>query len=86
LESNQATTDVNVKGMKAKMDVHEEKMEAAIHFTWVELEIVKYRVEDILSCVHQKTQGLHKENTDKTQVGLQAVKGDITDTRIFSRP
>jgi hypothetical protein len=37
-------------------------------------------VEHILSCVDQKTQGLHKEltkKTDKTQVDLQVVKMSI---------
>lgn len=37
-------------------------MEAAVHPIRFELEeTIKHRVEDVLSCVYQTTQGLHKE-------------------------
>jgi hypothetical protein len=52
------------------------KLEAAIHSIRSE-ETIKHRVEYVLSCVHQKTQCLRKELTEKineTQVDLQAVK------------
>lgn len=70
-----------------------------MHFIQSKLEeTIKHRVEDVLSCVNQTTQGLHEELTDisETQIDLQVVKtfidmwtgslqGDITDTRIFTR-
>jgi hypothetical protein len=60
--------------MKAKMDICQEKMEAAIHSIQFKLEeTIKHWVEDILSRVEQKTQGLYKELTEKideTQVDL----------------
>jgi hypothetical protein len=66
---------------KAKMDIHQEKVEATIHSIRSELEeTIKHRVEDVLSCVAQKTQILGKElneNIDETQVGLQAVKTSL---------
>jgi hypothetical protein len=64
----------------SRMDIHQEKMEVAIHSIWSKIEIIKHRVEDVLSCVDQKTQGLHKELTEKfdeTQVDLQAVKTSL---------
>jgi hypothetical protein len=64
--------------MKAKMDIYQEKMEAAIHFIWTKLE------ETIdTSCVDQKTEGLHKEldeKIDETQMSLQAVKTSLQET------
>jgi hypothetical protein len=52
--------------MEAKTDIPQEKMEVAIHSIRSELEeTIKYRVEDVLACVDQKTQGLHKELTEK---------------------
>jgi hypothetical protein len=52
--------------MKAKTDIHHEKMEAAIHSIWSKVEeTIKYQVEDVLSCVVQKMQGLCKEQTEK---------------------
>jgi hypothetical protein len=46
--------------MKVKMDIHHEKIEAAIRFIWFELDkAIKHRVEDILLC--------------ETQVDLQTV-------------
>jgi hypothetical protein len=86
------------EGMKAKMDIHQENMEATIHSIRSELEeIIKNWVKDVLFCVYKKTQGVHKELTEKidvTQVDLQAVKasiytwtgslgGDIMDTKDF---
>jgi hypothetical protein len=63
-------------------------MEAAIRSIRSELEeTIKHRVEYVLSCVDQKTQGLCKELTEKideTQVDLQAVKTSL-DTRAKSR-
>jgi hypothetical protein len=81
--------------MKAKMDIHQEKM-ATIHSIWSELEeTIKYQMKEVLSCVDKKTLGLCKELTekiDKTQVDLQAIRtvidtwtksllDTITDTR-----
>lgn len=44
------------------MDIHLEKLEAAVHSIQSELEeTIKHRVEDVLACVNQKIQGLHKE-------------------------
>jgi hypothetical protein len=41
------------------MDIHQEKMEATIQSIWSELEeVIKHRVEDVLSCVDQRTQSL----------------------------
>jgi hypothetical protein len=77
------------------MDIHQEKMEAAIHSIWSELEeTIKHRVEDVLACVDKRMQGLCKElnkKIDEMQLDLQPVKtsintwtgslnGDITDT------
>jgi hypothetical protein len=60
--------------IKAKTGIYEEKMEAAVQFIRSELEeTIKRRVEDVLSCIDQKTQGLRKELTEKideTQVDL----------------
>jgi hypothetical protein len=39
--------------------------------------MIGYRVEEVLSCVDQETQGLRKElteNIDETQVDLQAIR------------
>jgi hypothetical protein len=48
------------------MDIHQEKMKAAIHSIRSELdETIKYRVEEVLSYVNQKTQCLHKVLTEK---------------------
>jgi predicted nucleic acid-binding Zn-ribbon protein len=53
---------------QAKMDM-QEKMEAAIHSMWSELEdTIKYRMEDIQSCVNQEMQGLHKELIEQFEV------------------
>jgi hypothetical protein len=65
--------------MESKMDIHQEKMEAAIHSIRSESEkTIKHRVEDVLSSVEQKTQGLSKkrtENIDETQAELHRNKG-----------
>jgi hypothetical protein len=51
--------------MKAKMDIHQEKMETTIHSIHSELqETVKHQVEDVPSCVDHTMQGLHEELTD----------------------
>jgi hypothetical protein len=79
MDVNQARTVSTQKGMKAKMDIHKEKMETTIHSIQFYLETIK-QVEDALSCVDQKTQGLCKGLTEKTtepQVDLQAVKTSI---------
>jgi hypothetical protein len=48
------------------MDIHQEKMVAAVHFIQSELEeTIKHRVAGVLSCVDQKTQGLCKELTEE---------------------
>jgi DNA anti-recombination protein RmuC len=63
------------------MDIHLEKMEAAIHSIGADLEeTIKHRVADILSYVAQKTQGLCKELTemiDEAQVDLQAIRTSV---------
>jgi hypothetical protein len=42
--------------MKGKMEVQQEKMEAAIHSIWSEFEeTIKHRMEDVVSCVDGKT-------------------------------
>jgi hypothetical protein len=53
--------------MKAKTDIHQERMEAAIHSIWSGLEeTIKHWMEDVQSCVHLKKQDLRKELTEKT--------------------
>jgi RNase adaptor protein for sRNA GlmZ degradation len=63
------------------MGLHQEKMEATVHSIRSEVEeTIKHWVEDFLSCVDQKTQGLRKELTEKigeTQVDLQAIRMSI---------
>jgi type II secretory pathway component PulL len=52
--------------IKGKMDIHQEKIKAATHSIQFELEeTTQLWVEDILSCVKQKTQGRSKELTKK---------------------
>jgi hypothetical protein len=78
---HQARTESTQEEIKSKMDIHQGKMEAAIHSIQSELEeAIKHRVEYILSCVDQKTQGLRKELTeiiDETQVDLQAIETSV---------
>jgi hypothetical protein len=58
MDIHQARTEPTPEEIKAKMDIHQGKMEAAVHSIWSELEeTIKYRVEDVLPCVIQKTQG-----------------------------
>jgi hypothetical protein len=53
--------------MKAKMDIPQEKMQAAIHSIRSELqEAIKHRMEDVLTCVKERWQDLHKELNEKT--------------------
>jgi hypothetical protein len=77
----QAKTQSTQEEMKAKMHIHQEKMEALVHFLRSELEeTIKHWVEDILSCVDQNTQGLHKELTEKiveTQVDLHPIRTSV---------
>jgi hypothetical protein len=58
--------------MKARMDIHNERMEAAIHFIQSKLhETIIHWVDDGMSCFDQKMQGLYKElikKIDETQV------------------
>jgi hypothetical protein len=67
MEANQETVD-------ARIDANQEKMEAATHSIRSKLEeTTRCQVEDVLSCVDQKTWGLHKELTEKmdeTQLDL----------------
>jgi hypothetical protein len=74
----QARTVCTQAEMKAKMDVLQEKMEAAIHSIWSKLEeTMKRGVEDILLCVWQKMRSLCKElneKIDETQMDLQVVE------------
>jgi hypothetical protein len=53
-------TEYTQNRMKTKMDIHQGKMEAAIHSIRPVLEeTIKHRVED-MSCVDQNRQGLRK--------------------------
>jgi hypothetical protein len=73
MDIHQARTMSTQEDIKAKMDIHQEKMEAAMQSIRSELEeTIKYQVEDVLLCVDQKTQGLHK--------GLRRLKntGELT--------
>jgi hypothetical protein len=83
LISKQAGT-VHTQELKAKMDTHKEKTEAAIHSIRSGLEeTIKHRVEDVLLCVNQEMQVLRQElaeNVDEIRVDLQAVKTSL-DTR-----
>jgi hypothetical protein len=89
MDIHQARTESTQEEMKAKIDIRQKKMEAAIHSIWSGLEeTIKCRVEDALSCVGRKTQGHRKELTEKideTQVGLQAIRTSV-DTRTKSIP
>jgi BMFP domain-containing protein YqiC len=79
MDTQQARTLSTQEQIKAKMDIHQEKMEGAIHPIRSELEkAIKHLVEDVLSCVDQKTQGLRKElieNIDEIEVDLHSNKG-----------
>jgi uncharacterized membrane-anchored protein YjiN (DUF445 family) len=81
MDVHQARTMSTKEEIKAKVDIQQEKMEAAIHSIWSELgETIKHWVEDVLSCVDQKIQGLHKELTEtiyETQVDLQAIRTSV---------
>jgi predicted nucleic acid-binding Zn-ribbon protein len=81
MDTHQARTESTQEEMRTKMDMHQKKMEAAIHSLQSKLkETIKHLVEDVLSCVDQKAQGLHKElseKIDETQVDLQAIKTSI---------
>jgi hypothetical protein len=77
LDIHQART-MSTREMRAKMAIHQEKMEATIHSIQSKLdEIIKHQVEDVPSYVDQKTQGLSKELTEKIKEtqDLQADKG-----------
>jgi hypothetical protein len=78
MDIHQARTESTQEEMSDKMDIHPEKTVTAIKSIRSELEeTIKHRVEDVLSCVDQKAQGLRKgltKKTDETQVDLQAVK------------
>jgi hypothetical protein len=70
--------------MEVMIKCSQEETEDAIYSTRSEFEeTINHRMEDALSCVDQKTQGLRKELSEKiyeTQVDLQAVKTSL-DTR-----
>jgi hypothetical protein len=53
----QARTVSTQEEVESKMDIHQERLEAAVH----SILSVKHGVEDDLSCVDQKTWGLRKE-------------------------
>jgi hypothetical protein len=65
MDIHQARTESTQEELKANMDIHQEKMEAAIHSIRSELEETVKRVEDVQSCVNQKTQDFPKELTEK---------------------
>jgi hypothetical protein len=81
IEANSEKFEVLQGALVSQVDIHQEKMEVTIHSIRSELEeIIKHWVEDVLSCVDQKMQGLHKELAKKSneiQVGLQATKASI---------
>jgi hypothetical protein len=64
--------------MEAMMKCIQEETKVAINSVWGELEeTMKHRLEDILSCVNQRSQGLCRELNEKMgemQVDLQTVK------------
>jgi hypothetical protein len=66
MDIHQARTGSTQEEMKANMDIHQEKMEAAMLSIWSELEKTKHRVEDVFPCVDQKMQGLRKELKELT--------------------
>jgi flagellar biosynthesis chaperone FliJ len=90
MDIHQARTESTQEEMKAKMDIHQEKMEAAINSIRTELEeTIKHQVEDILSYVDQKSQGLFKELTEKideTQVNLQTIRTSVDMQRSSWKP
>lgn len=84
INASQEEMRVRVSAIQYKMEVMIkccQETEATIHSIRSELEeAIKHWVEDVLSCVNQKMQGLRKELTEKiveTQVDLQAVKTSI---------
>jgi hypothetical protein len=74
MDINQDTTESTQEEMKAKMDIHQVKMEAAIHSIRSEFEeTMKHWGEVVLACVDQRTQALRKElnvKIDETQVDV----------------
>jgi hypothetical protein len=81
MEANQAKTDLNLKEMRDEIKsgqaemISKRRWGAAIHSIQTELEeTIRHRMEDGLSCVDQKTQGLSNEPTE-TQVELLASTG-----------
>jgi hypothetical protein len=85
MDIQQARTIYIQEEIKAKMDIYQEKIEAAIYSIWPESEAIKYRVQDVLSFVDQRTLDLCKELTkiEETQVDLQTTRTSI-DTRTKS--
>jgi hypothetical protein len=66
MDIHQVRTMFTQEGMEAKMDMYQEKVEAATYYILSELEeTIEHWLEDILSCVEQKTQGLSNELTEK---------------------
>jgi hypothetical protein len=67
--------------MEYTMKCSLEETEAEISSIWSELEeTIKHRLEDVLSCIDQKTQGIRKELTEKiaeTQVDLLTLKSSV---------
>jgi hypothetical protein len=73
IEANQAKTDLNLKEKKEEINSGQaemssivsaiaENMGASIHFIQTELEeTIRHRMEDVLSCVDEKKQGLRNE-------------------------
>lgn len=57
LDIHQARPESNQEETKAKVNIHEEKMEATIHSILYELDAtIKHQVEDVLLCIDLKTQ------------------------------
>jgi hypothetical protein len=62
MDIRQPRTESAQEEVKAKMDIHQEKMQATIHSIQSELqETIKHRVEDMFVVRRPETQGHHKE-------------------------
>jgi exonuclease VII large subunit len=75
IEDNNEKFDVIQRTLVAQVDRHQEKMENAMHS--IRSESIRHRIEKAMTCVDHKTQGLHKElseKIDKTQVELKTMK------------
>jgi hypothetical protein len=57
VDIHQARPESNLEERKAKINIHQDKTEAAIHSILSELDVtIKHRVEDVLLCINLKRQ------------------------------